>query len=383
MPTAPRTGSRETTIDTLTLRTGFEIELLAPAGADRRDLADLLADRCGGSVRRAFHTDSEPSAVPGVGVFRHLSPAFDVVDAGGAPVARLVDDITIEADLAGAGTPAGHRGWYRVLCDDARLLRIVDRHVDPDATLPDVLEPVAALVGTRVELLGGAARVNDATGATIAVAMPLPGGRERPCEVVTPPLVRDHGRALDALLAPARALGFTVPAEAAVHVHVDGAPFRTPAAFANLVRLFGHWREPLHAALGTNPACRRLGALPADLVDLVERADPGPGPGAWEALRRAARGTGVTKYADVNLGQLVADRPLRDTVEVRILPGSVDAADVVHRAALVERLLLRCLDGRPVPPPGADAAHDPVGAVAALAADVHGAAAPVGAGERR
>ena len=84
----------------LSLRTGFEIELLAPAGSDRMVLAEEIAARCDGRVRRSFHTDSGPSAVPGVGVFRHLSPAFDVVDAHGRPVARLVDDITIEADLA-------------------------------------------------------------------------------------------------------------------------------------------------------------------------------------------------------------------------------------------------------------------------------------------
>lgn len=363
MTPAPRTA-QETTIATLTLRTGFEVELLAPAGSDRRVLADDLAVRCGGSVRRSFHTDSEPSAVPGVGVFRHLSPAFDVVGPDGAPVARLVDDITIESDLAAAPrTPPGHRGWFRVLCDDARLLRLVERHVDPEATLPDVLAPVAALFGTRVELLGASARVNDATGATVAVAMPVPGGRERPCEVVTPPLTRDHGAALDALLAPARALGFTVPAEAAVHLHVDAAPFRRSAAFANLVRLFGRWREPLWAALGTNPACRRLAPLPADLVALVDRDADLP----WPELAAAARATGLTKYADVNLTQLVAARPARDTVEVRILPGSSDAAEVLGRAALVERLLLRCLDDRPLPAPGADAAHDPAGAVAALA----------------
>ena len=92
-------------MDELSLRTGFEIELLAPAGSDRQVLADELAARLGGQVRRSFHTDSEPSVVPGVGVFRHLSPAFDVVDADGRPVARLVDDITIEADL-----PPGARG---------------------------------------------------------------------------------------------------------------------------------------------------------------------------------------------------------------------------------------------------------------------------------
>ncbi|NNH07424.1 hypothetical protein HLB10_10035 [Cellulomonas fimi] len=351
-------------MDALTWRTGFEIELLAPGGSDRQVLADALAARHGGRVRRSFHTDSEPSAVPGVGVFRHLSPAFDVVDAQGAPIARLVDDITIVADLVGVGTTArGHRGWYRLLSDDARLLRLVERHADPDAALPDVLGPVAELVGTSVELRGGAARVNDAAGATVAVAMPLPAGRERPTEIVTPPLVADHARALEDLLGPARDLGFTVPAEAAVHVHLDGAPFRRPAAFANVVRLFGHWREPLHVALETNPACRRLGALPEGLLDLVERV-PAP---SWDALRAAARGLGLTKYADVNLTQLVADRPVRDTLEVRILPGDLDARAIVRRAALVERLLLRCLDDRPVPRPDADAARDATAALEALA----------------
>ncbi|WP_225215423.1 amidoligase family protein [Cellulomonas avistercoris] len=361
----------ETTIETdgLTLRTGVEIELLAPAGSDRQALADVLAARSGGAVRRSFHTDSEPSAVPGVGVFRHLSPAFDVVDWRGRPLARLVDDITIEADLVpvpGRRDLPGHRGWYRVLCDDPRLLRLVERHVDPHASLADVLRPVADLFGATLDVFPGAARVNDATGASIAVAMALPPGRERPCEVVTPPLERAHARALENLLAPARDLGFTVPHEAAVHVHVDGAPFRRPGTFANLVRLFAHWREPLWEALGTNPACRRLAPLPDALVDLVER-DRAATPEAWAQLQRDARAVGLTKYADVNLTQLVAARPVRDTVEVRVLPGSIDGHDVVRRAGLVERLLLRCLDARPVPRPDAAAAHDAPGALDALA----------------
>ena len=255
-------------MDELTLRTGFEVELLAPAGSDRQVLADELAARLGGQVRRSFHTDSEPSVVPGVGVFRHLSPAFDVVDADGRPVARLVDDITIEADLTPGGP--GRQGWYRVLSDDARLLRLVERHADPDAPLATVLEPVAELFGVRVE--SSAARPGSTTppGATVAVAMPLPSGRERPCEIITPPLDADHTAALERLLVPARELGFTVPQEAAVHLHVDGAPFRRPEAFANVVRLFGHWRQVLWAALGTNPACRRLAPLPDALLDLVE-----------------------------------------------------------------------------------------------------------------
>ena len=233
-------------MDELTLRTGFEVELLAPAGSDRQVLADELAARLGGHVRRSFHTDSEPSVVPGVGVFRHLSPAFDVVDAQGRPVARLVDDITIEADLQPGGP--GRRGWYRVLCDDARLLRLIERHTDPDAPIATVLDPVAELFGVRAEVVGRAVRVDDPRGATVAVAMPLPAGRERPCEIITPPFETDHAAALERLLVPARELGFTVPQEAAVHLHVDGAPFRRPEAFANVVRLFGHWRHQLWAS---------------------------------------------------------------------------------------------------------------------------------------
>lgn len=361
MRPAPLTTRQEATIDTLTSRIGFEIELLAPAGSDRQALADAVADRSDGRVHRSFHTDSEPSPVPGVGVFRHLSPAFDVVDGAGAPVARFVDDITLTSDLAGT-TARGRRGWYRVLCDEPRLLRLIERYTDPYAALPDVLAPVAELFGTQVELRGGSARVNDATGATVAVAMPLPAGRERPCEVITPPIVGDHGWMLDELLTPARDLGFTVPAEAAVHLHLDGGSFRRSAAFANLVRLFGHWREPLWEALGTNTACRRLAPLPVELLRLVERADQ-----SWAELSTAARGTGLTKYADVNLTQLVATSPVRDTVEVRILPGALDASDIVRRAALVEGLMRRCLDDSPVPRPGADAVHDPAGALLALA----------------
>ncbi|GAB4086316.1 hypothetical protein GCM10028784_29460 [Myceligenerans cantabricum] len=363
MPSAPETLLKERTIDVLTLRTGFEIELLAPPGSDRRVLADALAARTRGSVRRSFHTDSEPSTVPGVGVFRHLSPAFDVVGDGGRPVARLVDDVTIESGLTAAPRAPVADGWFRVLCDDARLLRLIERHVDPDVTLPEALRPVAELFGSEVELLRGAARVNDPTGATIAVAMALPGGRERPCEVITPPLATDHGAALDELLTPARDLGFTVPVEAAVHLHVDGAPFRRTSAFANLVRLFALWRDPLWAALKTNHFCKRLAPLPADLLELVDSDPSRP----WEDLAGQARALKLTKYSDINLTQLVALRPVRDTVEVRILPGDDDAAAIVDRAALVERLLLRCLDDRPVPAPGPAELEYPAAALEALA----------------
>ena len=303
------------------VRAGFEVELLAPAGASRLDLAQEIASRAGGSVRRRFHVDTEASATPGVAAFWHLTPAFDVVDAAGEPVCSLVDDTTIVADLD-AGAPP-RPGWYRILSDDPRLLRLVERHADPAEGIGSVLDPVAELFGAPVREVRGVRRLDDGAGATIAMAAPLPGERERPCEVVTPPWERDHVRHLEELLAPARDLGFTVPAEAAVHVNLDAEPFRDVARFRHVVSVFAGRREELRERFGTNPRCTRLGPLPADLVELVRADWPD-----WTSLRAVAARTGVTKFSDVNLTRVLGVRPGPDVLEVRILPGSIDGEEI-------------------------------------------------------
>ncbi|HEY5051299.1 MAG TPA: amidoligase family protein, partial [Acidothermaceae bacterium] len=312
-------------------RAGFEIELMAPVGSSRRVLAQELADRRGGRVRPVWHHDSEPSLVPGLGRFLHLTQGFEVTDAAGAVVCTLVDDVTLIADLDQRTRPAPD--WYRVLTDDARLLRLLAECIDPAASIQESLDPVAALWGVHVDRHGDVFQVNDSTGATIALAAPQGGGRERGCEVITPPLTAEHEAAINDLLRVARDLGFVVPTEAAVHVHHDGARFRSAAAIANVVRLFGLWRPALHSLLGTNPACRRLAPLPASLVHAAE------GTPSYEELREAATAGGLTKFFDVNLTALFAENPVRDTLEVRILPGAIDASDVVHGAAVVEALL--------------------------------------------
>jgi hypothetical protein len=48
-------------------RSGFELELLAPRGSDRRVLAEELAARHGGTVRTVWHEDSEPADIPALG----------------------------------------------------------------------------------------------------------------------------------------------------------------------------------------------------------------------------------------------------------------------------------------------------------------------------
>ena len=327
-------------------RTGFEIELLAPVGSSRRVLADEMASRRGGVVRPVWHHDSEPSLVPGLGRFLHLTQGFEVHDAEGSLVCTLVDDVTLVADLDPRTRPTP--GWYRVLTDEPRLLRLLAERIDPSASLEDSLTPVAAQWGVRVKRHGDVFQVDDSAEATIALAAPQGGGRERGCEVITPPLTADHEQAIDELLQVSRELGFVVPVEAAVHVHHDGAPFRSAPALANVVRLFGWWRSSLRSLLGTNPACLRLAPLPAPLVQVAS------GTPSYEQLRDAATAGGLTKFFDVNLTALFKENPVRDTLEVRILPGSIVASDIVRGAALIEALLDRCLDDKPIPMPPAD-----------------------------
>ncbi|GIF12826.1 amidoligase family protein [Actinoplanes teichomyceticus] len=346
---------------TLRGRIGFEIELLAPRGSSRRTLADEIASRSGGTVRPVWHHDSEPSLVPGLGRFLRLSQGFEVRRADGELLCTLVDDITLLADLD-PRRPAPP-GWFRILGDDARLLRLLALHSDPGADAATALDEAARLWRTTAQQLDDVYRLDDPSGVTIALAAPQGGERERGCEVVTAPLTADHHAELERLLAPARELGFTVPHEAAVHLHLDGGPFREAHAAANVVRLFAHWREPLRQLLGTNPACLRLAPLPAELVRAVE------GTPTWADLREAADAGGLTKYFDVNLTQLFSDTPVRDTVEVRILPGAIDADDIVNQAGVVELLLERCRWPEPI---GA-APDDPGAAVQELivmAADV-------------
>ncbi|MEU4562850.1 amidoligase family protein [Actinoplanes sp. NPDC023936] len=332
--------------DRLHRRIGFEIELMAPPGVSRRTLAFDLAGRCGGSVRPVWHHDSEPSLVPGLGRFLHLTQGFEVRHPDGSLLCTLVDDVTLlhGLDPKAPAVP----GWFRILTDDGRLLRLLAAQCDPASRLPAVLGPAAKLWDAEVRRHGQIFRLDDPAGATVALAAPLSGERERPCEVITPPLAAGHREALAALLEPARELGFSVPHEAAVHLHFDGGPFRRPAALANLIRLFAHWREPLRTMLATNPACRRLAPLPAPLVAATA------GNPTMAELREAATAGNLTKFFDVNLTQLLTDAPpIRDTVEIRILPGMIDEGQIVDRAALVELLLERCLDPAPLPA-GAD-----------------------------
>ena len=329
---------------TLDWKTGFEIELMAPEGRSRRDLAEAVAARIGGTVERFFHPQSEPSAVERRPVFENLTPGFRVRDADGRWVASFVDDLTLQRDLDRERAP--RTGWRRIVADDGRLLRLVERHCDPEAEGDRMLEPLAALFGTEAQRHdAGMVRVVDANGRSVAIDAPLPGERERPCEIVTAPIVADHEAVLEALLADARALGFTVPVEGAVHVHFDGAPLCSARAIAGLIEVWTPHGAALKRLVGVNPACVRLGDWPAGLVELT--GSPAFQAMEWDEAKAALGGVGLTKYCDLNLANLLTGRADKHTVEVRVLPSGLEAGPVVIGAALFEGVLGWCRDREP------------------------------------
>jgi hypothetical protein len=159
---------------------------------------------------------------------------------------------------------------------------------------------------------------------------------------VTPPIAADHAAHLEALLEPARALGFTLPVEAATHIHFDGAALKNPRAFRNLVRLLATYAPALKHLVGTNPRCRRLGGWPNELHEIIE-ADEFVEL-TWDEAKARLAEVGLSKYCDVNIKNIVHDIPDKPTIEFRILPGLRDTAPILDGAALFEGILRLACD---------------------------------------
>ena len=334
---------------------GVELELLAPRGSSRRALAEHIAQHtaaAGAQVRPYFLHQEEPSEVPGMSTFNNLTLAFEVTDGAGGWLARCADDLTLQDDLDRRAPPRA--GWFRIVSDDRRLLNLVARHGRADAGLLEALGPTAALFGTVAEpQADGMVRVRDELGAAIAIGAPLPGERERPCELITAPITARYHARIDALLAPARALGFTIPAEAATHIHFDNAALHSARTVCNLINLQARWGPTLRWMVGTNPRCRRLGDTPAEVVAAVNAREFLTLP--WSLARARLAELGLSKYRDLNLKNLAHDIPGKPTAEVRILPGYIDTEPVLEAAALFAGLLRAARRPAPIPlaPPAA------------------------------
>lgn len=331
----------------LNWKIGFEIELMAPLGLNRRDLALAIAQKCGGSVSRFFHPQTEPSEVPGTPLFQNLTLGFEVTDSQGQVIARCVDDLTLQDDFDKTCPP--QPGWYRILSDDTRLLQLIIQQADPAAEIAAVLQPIARLFGTQTETGSeGMIRVKDRTGAPIAIAAPLPGERERPCELITPPFHTRHRDRLGELLATARSLGFGVPAEGACHLHFDATPLCAAPVLANLVCLLVTHGGNLRRLVGTNPKCRRLGSWPPELWEMVSMPEFRQLP--WPEASACLQQLELSKYCDFNLKNFIHSIPDKHTFEARIFPVWQQEQPILAAASLMEAILRRALAVEEIPP---------------------------------
>ncbi|MFT5583140.1 MAG: hypothetical protein ACI9VR_000718 [Cognaticolwellia sp.] len=319
-------GPAMSALERLPTRLGWELELMAPAGATRLDLAQALAVQLGASVHRIWLPQSEPSLVPNQPVFENLTLGFELRDAQGDWLLRCVDDLTLQGGLDRKARPVA--GWYRIVSDDLRLLHLIARHCDAEAPLEHVLEPVAEIFGSQVtQGPGGMRRIADPNDLPIAIGAPLPGERHRPCEVVSAPLGAARSRELLGLVcAQAQALGFTVPAESATHLHLDASLIQDARVVANLVALWQRWGERIKQQVQTNPRCVRLGPFEDAVLDVVRQPDfVGLD---WEAAQERLKKARPSKYRDINLRNAVFPFLGKPTVEMRVLPTSLDAEQV-------------------------------------------------------
>jgi len=301
--------------------------------------AAAVAAEHGGSVGIILHQDSEPSAVPGQALFYNLTPGFEALDGDSDLILRCVDDLTLQHDLNRQARP--RPGWWRILSDDERLLRLIALHTDPTLPLPEALAKLAPMFhGSLLGAPGGVYRLLDSAGAPLALAAPLPGERERPCELITPPLSADHAARIEVLLSKARDLGFSIPLEGATHIHFDAEGLCSAPVIANLVNLLWAWGPRLRQLCATPPHFRRVGGWPKELHECVNQPDFRSLP--WPEAQARLRALEPSKYCDFNLKNIAYGRADRLTFEARIFPAYTDTQPVIAAAALFEGVLRQC-----------------------------------------
>jgi hypothetical protein len=325
-------------------KVGVEIELMAPAEKSRQTLAERYAREHGGKSQRIFYIQSEPTAGE-QDVVENLVLGFKVTDGKGNLVAKCVDDLTLRNGLK-IDAPS-KPGWYRIISDEGRFLDLITKICNPEDSQDDVLKPLAKLFNAELHkdennivVLGIPNR------SPVALAPTLPGERERACEVITPPLEKNQREHLASLLKSARDEGFTIPIEAAVHLHFDAAPLKNLPAFANVINFLYMYGPVLKSMVRTNPRCMRLGAWCPELVELmrVEGFTEIP----WDDAMDYARRLPLTKFVDFNIANIVYSHPEKQTIEIRILPGSLDENEIMVWAHLFTRILQRCVAPVPV-----------------------------------
>jgi Putative amidoligase enzyme len=315
----------------MSLRVGLELELLAPLGQTREDLAAALASRAGGRVLYGLKHTVDGELAPGTPRCR-LSLACRVLDASGAWLCDVVDDTTIFDELADDG-----RTQPIVLCDDTRMSKWLEqRSFQADPALEARLSRLLATFDATIE--ERPARVTDPWGQTLVAIGREPASHARACEIVTRPLQGDRDDVLALVLDATR--DHAIPGAAALHAHFDAAPWRNTRALAALLVRFAEDRAAIHARLMPNPRCKKLGPPPADVVRVAREASADT---PFSTFAAALKLAGAHKALDLNVLGVIEPFPVQPTLELRCLPMAKDHAAIAASVTAAEALLMEVL----------------------------------------
>ena len=316
-------------------RIGLEFEWLAPKGYSRKTFAQYLQGSIGGSLKSFWHPQVELSKVPNTPLFHNLTQGFAVFDREGKKIAHTVGDLTIQADLD--RNEASKIGWQRVVSDDLRILNLISIHAPSNQLIiEDVLDPIAKLFGTELKVMGPIARVEDTNNASVALGTGLPGERERVCEVVSGILVRPQKKDIQMLITPAQKLQFSIPKESATHIHFCARSLQNSTVFQRLIFFFHTYRQVLRGLFQTNPNCIRLGDWSPELLNTV--CQPSFTGRTWAENQNILKGLPLSKYCDFNIKNTIFAFPKKNTFEVRILPGLMEAQPIWNALTLFEKI---------------------------------------------
>ncbi|MBI5510562.1 MAG: hypothetical protein HY903_17535 [Deltaproteobacteria bacterium] len=299
------------------LDTGLELELLAPPGWTRLEVAADVGVRLGLRVESFVTMSKVPVPLADLGALDPKAGAAaatallaDVARHHGAAVHALAED--------GRHFYLAHRGARLMGTDGLPLLLFVhDNSIDGGERVTEVVtRPFAGLEPVRLDPATPSRQPAPQRGGGAASARSGRKGAGQSAHGQIGP--RGVFAAIEAVVSIP---GVSLPPRAALHVHVDGRGFCDPTRLARLVALFSLWEPVLRRWLRTPSDLLAAKALPTELAPRLHQLAVAGAP--WSAAQQALRELLAGRGHALNLYNLAVDEPGKRTVEFKLAAPSL------------------------------------------------------------
>lgn len=310
---------------------GVELEYIAGAYQNRYSLGEHLREFLQNKnasldipyrdlpINSFFNLSSEPDSL-GKKTYHSLERGV-MVGRYDQFFAKMVDDITISDGLP--KEKSHELDWYRVVSDDVRIITLLSKLLDANATIDQVLSPLSNLIGAEVVVKSDASQsiyIADKRGETYAAALPGLIGRSRVAEIISPVLNTKHlslEKWLAIILGFADLNSLNIAGEAALHMHFDGSRLQSPEVFKRLFDFCDFSSKVLRDILPPNSKCIRLGTFSDFSKELSKDLSKAH---SWGQVCDLVKRYPIGKFYDFNLWNLIVSDPEKCTFEVRMLP---------------------------------------------------------------